>query len=228
MIRAVLLILIGMLGGQTTALAQQQASGTIKGSVVLPASGTIERSSGRYGNPYQRSQASKKESEPSGAPVLIWIEYPAGRPHPLRKDPVVLNQKNQRFVPRLVPVIIGETVRVDNSDPVYHNVFSLSKVKRFEVSRRPKGDYKDIVMDKTGVIDVFCDIHSNMHAIIVVMPRSTDHWITRNGSGSFQFEKVKAGEYTVGITALGYKTQYRSITVGENKTVNLESIHLER
>ena len=213
----------------SSTLSAQENTGTISGSVVLTSSSVVTRSSGRFGNPYQKRQnRESSQSSSQNKTVLIWLERSGGSDHELRNKPLKLNQKNKRFKPSVLPVIKGETVRIFNSDRVYHNVFSLSREKRFDVGRRPKGEYKDVTFNKTGVIDVFCDIHSNMHAIIVVMPKNTYDWVERSDSGNFTFENVPPGRYTLKTVTIGFEMQSRDVGLKAGEKVSVESIRLER
>src|SRR5262245_37479343 len=80
-----------------------------------------------------------------------------------------LAQKNESFVPRVVPVAVGTTVDFPNLDPIYHNVFSLSPVKRFDLGKYPRGQSKAVIFNRPGLVNVFCDIHSEMAAYVLVL-----------------------------------------------------------
>src|SRR5688572_32493520 len=76
-----------------------------------------------------------------------------------------MDQRNERFVPHLLAVMVGTFVDFPNSDLTYHNVFSLSRAKRFDLGRYAAGKSKGVRMDRPGVVRVFCDIHSHMNAL---------------------------------------------------------------
>ena len=79
-------------------------------------------------------------------------------------------QRDEQFVPHILPVYRGATVDFPNNDDVFHNVFSLSSAKTFDLGRFPKGSSKSDVFDKSGTVQVFCHIHSDMSAILLVLP----------------------------------------------------------
>lgn len=234
-----IITLIGFLTGYTNIQERKTNSETrnsnniqLTGSVRLSAGSTVQRNiGGGYQNAYgrQNTQSSGVSESNSETQVLIWLEQSTeNQPEP-RLEPVVLDQKNHRFEPRLIPIIAGETVRIKNSDPVYHNVFSLSDTKKFDVGRRPQGDYKDVTFNEPGLVDVFCDIHSDMHALIVVMPRSTTTWTSRRGSGEFKFENLEVGTYRMHATALGYNSHTQTINIeNSQQSIELSAIRLER
>jgi plastocyanin len=77
-------------------------------------------------------------------------------------------QKDKQFVPVTLMIKVGDSVNFMNEDPFYHNVFSLSDTKSFDLGSFPKGQFKTIVFDKAGKVDVECAIHPDMHLVIEV------------------------------------------------------------
>jgi plastocyanin len=111
------------------------------------------------------------------------------------KTPIteMLNQVRARFEPDLVVVPVGSTVEFPNSDPIFHNVFSLSKAQPFDLGYYPQGQSRTVRFNNPGVVQVYCHIHSNMYAAIVV---TASPWFQKPGSdGSFSFSNVPAGRY---------------------------------
>jgi len=123
--------------------------------------------------------------------VVIYLEGPAVQPVvPMSAQ---LNQHNRSFEPEIVVVPVGSTVSFPNSDPIFHNVFSLSKPKSFDLGYYPEGQTRKVTFDKPGVIQVFCHLHSNMTAAIVVSP---NEWSTRpRDDGTFSLDSVPPGKY---------------------------------
>ncbi len=77
-------------------------------------------------------------------------------------------QKDKQFVPVTLTIKVGDTVHFLNQDPFYHNVFSLSDTKSFDLGSFPKGQFKTVVFDKAGKVNVECAIHPDMHLTIEV------------------------------------------------------------
>lgn len=77
-------------------------------------------------------------------------------------------QRNKAFTVKALKIKKGDTVSFPNQDPFFHNVFSLSPTKSFDLGSYPKGETKKIVFDKAGKIDVECAIHPNMQMTIEV------------------------------------------------------------
>ncbi len=108
-----------------------------------------------------------------------------------------LAQINQSFEPHVLGVPVGTTVEFPNMDPVYHNVFSYSKTKRFDLGYYGKGKSKRVTFDKPGVVQVFCDIHSNMSAYVLVV--DTPLVTQPDDDGSYAFADVPNGAYTMTV-----------------------------
>lgn len=81
----------------------------------------------------------------------------------------VLDQKNLSFVPDLLVVPVGSTVQFPNNDKVEHNVFSLSRTKPFNLGNYGPGQTKSVTFDKTGIVELRCDLHAEMAGYILVL-----------------------------------------------------------
>jgi plastocyanin len=116
-----------------------------------------------------------------------------GAPHSKPPETVVIDQRNVRFDPDLVVVPIGSTVQFPNSDPIFHNIFSLSKTQPFDLGFYPQGKSRTVKFDHSGIVQVYCHIHANMYAAIVV---TSSPWYARPAEdGSFSWSDVPAGHY---------------------------------
>lgn len=115
--------------------------------------------------------------------------------HAPAKPPVtvVIDQQAAHFDPDLVIVPVGSTVEFPNFDPIFHNVFSLSKAQPFDLGFYPKGESRSVKFNHPGIVQVYCHIHSNMYAAIVV---TDSPWFAKpSADGSFAFSNVPAGHY---------------------------------
>lgn len=109
------------------------------------------------------------------------------------RPPVVMDQHHEQFIPHVLPIRVGATVRFLNSEEVYHNVFSLSRAKSFNLGRYPKGQYREVIFNKPGVVSIYCDIHTHMNAFILVLP--TRHFAATDAEGHFHLDGIPAGTY---------------------------------
>jgi len=109
--------------------------------------------------------------------------------------PAEMEQQNRRFSPDLVVIPAGASVSFPNFDPIFHNVFSLSKPKSFDLGNYAKGQTRMVAFSKPGIVAVYCHLHPNMTGTIVVAP---NQWAARvDASGQYTLTNVPPGKYTV-------------------------------
>ena len=111
------------------------------------------------------------------------------------RSPARPHQHNETFEPHVLAIVAGTTVDFPNSDRTYHNVFSLSKTKSFDLGRYAVGRSKSVRFDRPGIVRVFCDIHSHMSAFILVFAHR--YFKVADPDGSYRLENVPPGIYTV-------------------------------
>lgn len=109
--------------------------------------------------------------------------------------PPEMAQEDTAFLPSLLVVPEGTTVRFPNHDPFFHNVFSYSSAGRFDLGRYPRGESKDVTFDDAGLLKVYCEVHESMRAAILVVENR--FWARPDEEGRFRIEGVPAGEHTL-------------------------------
>jgi hypothetical protein len=126
------------------------------------------------------------------------------------------------FRPLVLPVLAGTTVDFPNNDNLFHNVFSYSQPREFDLGRYPRGQRRSVRFDRTGVVNVYCDIHSYMYATILVL--ENPFFTVPDEEGSYSIEHVPPGSYKLVFWYGRKKVSSKSVTVDENKTtvVNLD------
>lgn len=131
----------------------------------------------------------------SGVVVSFW---------PLDKTPLPpaegrarMIQKNKMFVPHVLPVQVGTTVEFPNYDPIFHNAFSNYDGQIFDVGLYPPGTSRNVVFRREGIVRIFCNIHSTMSAVIVVLP--TPYFASTRRDGAFEITDVPPGQYTMRV-----------------------------
>ena len=131
-----------------------------------------------------------------------------------------LAQKDQEFLPRVVAVAIGGEVDFPNLDPIYHNVFSLSPIKKFDLGKYPQGHSKTVTFPRTGLVNVYCDIHSSMEAFVLVLP---NHAFARpRTDGGFALPDLPPGHYTVRVWHPDLGTIAREVDVPASGGLTLD------
>lgn len=152
--------------------------------------------------------------------VLVYLQHVDFRgPLPLATREIV--QDHEAFVPRVVAVTRGSTVAFPNSDPIFHNVFSLSRAGTFDLGRYPRGQSRSRELKDTGLIKVFCHIHSQMSASIMVFDHP--YFTTPEVDGTFELRGVPEGRYTlVGWhERVGERTRDVHVTAGQAASLEL-------
>ncbi|HWI18907.1 MAG TPA: carboxypeptidase regulatory-like domain-containing protein [Vicinamibacterales bacterium] len=132
------------------------------------------------------------------------------------RDPgrAVMDQRNETFVPHVLAVMVGTVVDFPNSDLTYHNVFSLSRAKRFDLGRYAAGRSKSVRMDRPGVVRVFCDIHSHMSAFVLVF--NHPFFDVTDNEGRFELPALPAGTYSIVGWYEGEPRVTRSVVVPQS------------
>ena len=122
-----------------------------------------------------------------------------------------MDQRNETFLPRVLAVDTGTLVDFPNNDNTYHNVFSLSKTKKFDLGRYARGRSKSVRFDRPGIVRVFCDIHSHMSAFVLVF--SHPFYSTTEADGRYRIDNIPPGSYTVSAWHEGAARETRTIAI---------------
>ena len=133
-----------------------------------------------------------------------------------------MDQRNETFIPHVLAIMAGSTVDFPNNDRTYHNVFSLSKTKSFDLGRYAAGRSQSVRFDKPGIVRVFCDIHSHMSAYILVF--SNPYFAVTDEQGRYRIDGVPPGTYTVVAWNEAMETQSRRVTVPEGGDADVDFV----
>ncbi len=159
------------------------------GIFALPASaGTV---SGRI----RLASVSASAGAPAGDKehVVIWLEGQEESKPP--EIPVRISQHDLQFSPDFLIAVKGQRVDMPNDDDVAHNVFSFTGMNQFNLGIYAKGENRSVTFDKTGIVDMFCSIHHQMHARIFVVP--TKYFAGALPGQSFSITDVPPGKYVL-------------------------------
>ena len=130
-------------------------------------------------------------------------------------------QKDLIFTPSLLPVRTGTKVEFPNLDDTYHNVFSFSPAKRFDLGRHRPEDkpVPSQVFDKPGMVTLRCDIHEHMRAIVLVL--DTPHFVICDDKGNFKLSGLPAGNYKLKVWLNSRTTLEKPVKLTGSNTVKL-------
>jgi plastocyanin len=129
---------------------------------------------------------------------VVYLETaPRAAFDPSEEPRASMDQRNENFVPHVLPIIAGTTVDFPNDDSTYHSVFSLSKPKPFNLGRYATGRSKSVRFDQPGIVRVFCDIHSHMSAFILVFAHR--FFTVTDEDGRYRLPNVPTGSYTLTV-----------------------------
>jgi plastocyanin len=198
-------------------LGAQAPRATIRGQVVLaPPEPVVRRPS-----PTESGDALPRDPAGYRRAVVYFETAPRGAFEDRDPARATLDQRNERFVPHVVAVTVGSTVDFPNNDRTYHNVFSLSKTKRFDLGRYAAGHSKSVRFDRPGIVRVFCDIHSHMNAFILVFAHR--YFAVTDAAGRYEIENVPPGTYTLSAWFDGGVRDQRTVTVASDaRTLELD------
>ncbi|HET6466533.1 MAG TPA: carboxypeptidase regulatory-like domain-containing protein [Nitrospiria bacterium] len=169
------------------------AGGTVTGTVQIPGKTDLEN-------------------------ILVYIEDVKGS-FPVPKRRPEMNHVNLQFQPGRLAVMKGGTVDFPNSDPVLHSAFSISKSNPFELGIYGRGFEKFVHFQNPGLVEIFCHIHSHMHAFVMVVDNPF-FGVTKK-DGSFTIPDVPGGTYHVKAWVDPSTNDSKPVTVGENENVTL-------
>lgn len=164
-----------------------------------------------------RERSVQREHDYSG--VVVWLEPVAGKaPEPTGPLKATMVQKNKKFIPHVLAVRKGTNIDFPNQDPIFHNAFSNFSGQVFDIGLYKPGSSRTVAFNRSGVVRVFCNIHSAMSAVIVVV--DTPWYATTGVDGSFRIHNVPAGEYRMKVfheraLAGQLSKAERTVTVGE-------------
>ncbi len=170
------------------------ATGIIRGRVdvrVLPASTERRPDVGALGIGPPHVPPDRRRS-------VVYLDPAPRAAFDTREEPHArMDQRSETFVPHILAIVAGATVDFPNNDETYHNVFSLSRAKSFNLGRYAAGKSRSVTFDRPGIVRVFCEIHSHMSAFILVFAHR--YFAVTDEDGRYRLDAVPPGTYTVAV-----------------------------
>lgn len=134
-----------------------------------------------------------KDSDAALSLVTLTPESGSARPRPAKHR--IIEQRGRQFAPRLLVVPIGSTVAFPNFDPVFHNVYSVSPARSFDLGIYKNGQAREVTFSKEGIVQIACNLHADMAASLVVV--GAPYYAVSDASGRFRFRSLAPGRYTL-------------------------------
>lgn len=212
---AIVLAMVASLVGIVRAAQGPLGGGTVRGRVIVPELSVVAP------RPSVSGLTSASHMGVDRRRVVVFLEStPVLTAYPKTPGHARMDQRDEQFVPRLLAITTGSTVEFPNSDTTFHNVFSLSRTRTFDLGRYPPGRNGAIRFDRPGIVPVFCDIHSHMSAYILVF----DHpfFAVSDTSGRYAIRDIPAGTYGLGVWSELGQARTRRITIGADSTVEAD------
>jgi len=176
----------------------------------------------------------------SPAGVLVYLTKAPPVDVDLSGARFVMDQRNLTFIPHVLPILVGSTVEFPNNDKVDHNVFSLSRTRKFNLGSYSPGESKTVLFDRPGIVELRCDVHAEMLAYILVM--KNPFFAVTDDQGRFEIphkkylqahgvkgiEALPPGKYSVKTWHEKLRSKKMIVTVGEGSGKTTVNIDLKR
>jgi plastocyanin len=191
------------------------ASATVEGRVELPKSRSAPVQAKRY-------QIVTKGGVLSTQPPLAVVYLDGSFPQPASLPTKQVTQKDLTFLPALLPIRVGTKVEFPNLDDTYHNIFSYSPAKRFDLGRyRPEErPIPSEVFDQPGLVTLRCDIHEHMRGLILVL--DSPYFVMTDTSGHFRLSGLPAGHYTLKAWIDSRTTREKPVDLRNEQTLHVD------
>ncbi len=191
------------------------AGAVVEGRVELPKSHSAPVQAKRY-------EIVTKGGVLSTQPPLAVVYLDGSFPRPASPATKEIAQKDLTFVPALLPIRVGTRVEFPNLDDTYHNIFSYSPAKRFDLGRY-RAEERPIpteVFDKPGLVTLRCDIHEHMRGLILVL--NSPYFVMTDTDGHFRLSGLPAGHYTLKAWVDSRTTREKPVELKDGQTLHVD------
>lgn len=194
-----------------------RAQAVIEGTVQLPKPSVDHGVNQRY-----QANADIPLAPTNPPAAVVYLEGNFRLPQAdISKGPARMAQKNIAFAPDLLPVLLGTAVDFPNQDDTYHNVFSYSKAKRFDLGRFRKDEKPStVVFDKPGAVTIHCEIHERMRGTILVL--ETPYFQKTDTTGRYRLEHLPVGNYLLKAWVAGDDVREHPVELKAGMTLHVD------
>jgi plastocyanin len=143
------------------------------------------------------------------------------RLYPVPPSPVVLDQQQCRYVPRVLGIQVGQQLVIKNSDALLHNVRSEGAINEtFDVGTPIQGmEVTRTFATREVMVPFKCNVHAWMHAYLGVLEHP--FFAVSDEAGRFAIDRLPPGTYTIEFWHERFGTATRQVTVAAQQTQNL-------
>jgi plastocyanin len=199
------------------------AAGSLRGQVVIEGTVQLPKPSADRGLNQRYGSNPDIALAPTNPPAAV--VYLEGDFHTevtnAKKSQGQVAQKNVAFAPDLLPVLVGTAVEFPNMDDTYHNVFSYSKTKRFDLGRYRKDEKPSVVVfDKPGAVTIHCEIHERMRGTILVL--ETPYFQKTDTAGRYRLEHLPPGNYVLKAWVAGDDVRQHPVELKSGMTLHVD------
>jgi plastocyanin len=191
------------------------ASAVLEGRVELPKSHSAPVQAKRY---EIVTKGGVLSTQPPLAVVYLDGVFPRRASLPVKQ----VTQKELTFIPSLLPIQVGTKVEFPSLDDTYHNIFSYSPAKRFDLGRyRPdERPIPAVVFDRPGLVTLRCDIHEHMRGLILVL--NTPYFVLTDPDGHFRLGGLPAGRYTLKVWINSRTTREKPVELRSGQNLHVD------
>ena len=200
-------------------------AGTVRGTVHAEGrlEASSESSSGAYAS--RRYKFAERVNYAELQDFIVFVDGPVSTNLPdtnlvAKVETHRVTQRGAVFTPHVLPVQVGTTVDWPNNDDIYHNVFSMSETKPFDLGLYAHPELKRVTFDKPGRVDVFCSIHSRMNCIVLVL--QNPWFAAADADGNYTIQNVPAGKYRLKAWHERLPAETKEIIVPETGEVKMD------
>jgi plastocyanin len=151
--------------------------------------------------------------------VIVWVAGVGQLPDTSNRHHEI-RQINREFVPRVSAVMVGTTLSFPNDDNIYHNVYSASEALRFDLGHYRGGQTETRKTERPGLVEVYCNIHHEMRAFVLVL--DTSHFVQTGSDGAFTLPRVPVGAHTLSVWHPDSEPRQEDITVRPDRTTDID------
>lgn len=195
-------------------------AGTIVGTVRAQGAPEAKASAGGGAYASRRYKFAERIDYDALRDFVISIDQPVAAARAAPAAPGKVVQRDASFEPHVLPIAVGTAVKWPNEDDIYHNVFSMSETKEFDLGLYGRERTPLIVFDQVGRVDVFCGIHTSMHCIILVLPNP--YFTMADARGRYVIKDVPAGTYRLKAWQERVPSQVKEVTVPADGEVTVD------